>query len=43
MKVSYHPDTDSTFIKLKPGVEAEGAEVVPASCSITRPRARSRP
>lgn len=29
MKVSYHPDTDSMFIKLKPGVEAEGAEVAP--------------
>ncbi|MDP9488560.1 MAG: DUF2283 domain-containing protein [Actinomycetota bacterium] len=29
MKVSYHPDTDSLFIKLKPGVEAEGAEVAP--------------
>ncbi len=29
MKVSYYPDTDSLFVKLKPGVEAEGSEVVP--------------
>lgn len=29
MKVSYYPDTDSLFVKLKPGVEAEGAEVAP--------------
>lgn len=29
MKVSYYPDTDSLFIKLKPGTEAEGAEVAP--------------
>lgn len=29
MRVSYHPDTDSLFAKLKPGVEAEGAEVAP--------------
>lgn len=24
MKIYYHPDKDSMFIKLKPGVEAEG-------------------
>ncbi len=29
MKVSYYPDTDSMFIKLKLGLEAEGAEVAP--------------
>ena len=29
MKVSYYTHTDSLFIKLKPGVEAEGAEVAP--------------
>ncbi len=29
MRVSYYPDTDSLFVKLKPGVEAEGAEVAP--------------
>ncbi len=29
MKVSYYPDTDSLFIKLKPGLEAEGSEVAP--------------
>ena len=29
MKVCYFPDTDSLFVKLKPGVEAEGAEVAP--------------
>ncbi len=29
MKVSYYPDTDSLFVKLKPGMEAEGSEVAP--------------
>ena len=29
MKISYHPDTDSLFVKLKSGVEAEGSEVAP--------------
>lgn len=29
MRVNYYPDTDSLFVKLKPGVEAEGAEVAP--------------
>jgi uncharacterized protein YuzE len=29
MKVSYYPDTDSLFVKLKPGAEAEGSEVAP--------------
>jgi uncharacterized protein YuzE len=29
MKVSYYPDTDSLFAKLKPDMEAEGSEVVP--------------
>ncbi|MDQ3913651.1 MAG: DUF2283 domain-containing protein [Actinomycetota bacterium] len=29
MRVSYYPDTDSLFVKLKPGVEAEGSEVAP--------------
>ena len=29
MRVSYYPDTDSLFVKLKPGIEAEGAEVAP--------------
>lgn len=29
MKVSYYPDTDSLFVKLRPGVEAEGSEVAP--------------
>ncbi len=29
MKVSYYPDTDSMFVKLKPGLEAEGSEVAP--------------
>ncbi|MDX6380972.1 MAG: hypothetical protein QOI57_1996 [Rubrobacteraceae bacterium] len=29
MRVSYYPDTDSLFVKLKPGVEAKGAEVAP--------------
>lgn len=29
MKLSYYSDTDSLFVKLKPGVEAEGSEVAP--------------
>lgn len=29
MRITYHPDTDSLFVKLKPGKEAEGAEVAP--------------
>ena len=29
MKIEYYPGTDSLYIKLKPGVEAEGAEVAP--------------
>jgi uncharacterized protein YuzE len=29
MKVSYYSDTDSLFVKLKPGLEAEGSEVAP--------------
>lgn len=29
MRVDYYRDTDSLFIKLKPGTEAEGAEVAP--------------
>ena len=29
MRISYYSDTDSLFVKLKPGVEAEGAEVAP--------------
>lgn len=29
MRVSYYPDTDSLFVKLKPGLEAEGSEVAP--------------
>lgn len=29
MRITYYPDTDSLFVKLKPGVEAEGAEVAP--------------
>ncbi len=29
MEIEYYPDTDSLFIKLKPGIEAEGAEVAP--------------
>jgi hypothetical protein len=29
MKFSYYPGPDSLFIKLKPGLEAEGAEVAP--------------
>jgi uncharacterized protein YuzE len=29
VKVSYYPDTDSLFVKLGPGTEAEGAEVAP--------------
>ncbi len=29
MKVSHYPDTDSLFVKLRPGVEAEGSEVAP--------------
>lgn len=29
MQVSYYPDTDSLFVKLKSGIEAEGAEVAP--------------
>ena len=29
MKITYFPDTDSLFVKLRPGVEAEGAEVAP--------------
>jgi len=29
MKVSYYPDTDSLFVKLRPGVEAKGSEVAP--------------
>ena len=29
MKVSYYPDTDSLFVKLKPDLEAEGSEVAP--------------
>ena len=43
MKVSYYPDTDSLFVKLKPGVEAEGSEVAPGSCFTTRPKVMSRP
>ena len=30
MKVGCFPDTDSLFVKLKPGVEAEGSEVAPS-------------
>ncbi len=29
MRVEYYPDTDSLFIKLKDGIEAEGVEVAP--------------
>jgi uncharacterized protein YuzE len=29
VKVSYYPETDSLFVKLKPGIENEGAEVAP--------------
>jgi uncharacterized protein YuzE len=29
VKIEYYPETDSLFIKLKPGVEAKGAEVAP--------------
>ncbi len=29
MRVEYYPDTDSLFIKLKDGIEAEGEEVAP--------------
>lgn len=29
MKVYYSPDTDSLFVKLRPGMETEGSEVVP--------------
>ena len=29
MKIEYYPDTDSLYIKLKPGIEHEGAEVEP--------------
>ena len=29
MKVNYYPDTDSLFVKLKPGPEAEGSKVAP--------------
>jgi uncharacterized protein YuzE len=29
VRVRYYPGTDSLFIKLKPGVEAEGSEVAP--------------
>ncbi len=29
MKVEYYPDTDSLYMKLIPGVEAEGVEVAP--------------
>ena len=29
MRISYYPGTGSLFVKLKPGVEAEGAEVAP--------------
>ncbi len=29
MKIEYYPETDSLYIKLKPGIEAEGAEVAP--------------
>jgi uncharacterized protein YuzE len=27
VKIEYYPETDSLYIKLKPGVEAEGVEV----------------
>ena len=29
MRVNYYPETDSLFLKLRPGIEAEGAEVAP--------------
>lgn len=29
MRIEYYPETDSLYIKLKPGVEAEGSEVAP--------------
>jgi uncharacterized protein YuzE len=29
VKIEYYPETDSLYIKLKPGVEAEGVEVAP--------------
>lgn len=29
MEISYYPDTDSLFIKLRPGIEATGEEVAP--------------
>ncbi len=29
MKIEYYPETDSLYIKLKPGIKAEGAEVAP--------------
>lgn len=29
MKIEYYPETDSLYIKLKPGVEIEGTEVAP--------------
>lgn len=29
MRISYYPETDSLFLKLKPGAEVEGAEVAP--------------
>ncbi|MDQ3568643.1 MAG: DUF2283 domain-containing protein [Actinomycetota bacterium] len=29
MKIEYYPETDSLYIKLKPGIEHEGAEVEP--------------
>jgi uncharacterized protein YuzE len=29
VKIEYYPNTDSLYIKLRPGMEAEGAEVAP--------------
>ena len=29
MRITYFPDTDSLFVKLKPGAESEGEEVAP--------------
>jgi len=29
MKVGYYPETDSLFLKLKSGLEAEGSEIAP--------------
>jgi len=43
MKVSYYPDTDGLFVKLKPAWKLRDLRSLPASCFTTLQKARSRP